>query len=83
MYLNDGIITSGACSSRDHEEAELHNNNAKNAIYNFDHDDDYSDEDIPEELKKDFVDEGDEDCMVYTGFSAPPNHTSTPARYIW
>ena len=41
---------------------------------------DNSDEDVPEELKRDFVDEEDDNVFEYGGITGTPNHTSTPAR---
>ena len=75
--MNDGIITSGKDGHPDkgNDQANKYESfNTENPI------DDNSDEDIPEELKRDFVDEEDDYHSVYDGVTGTPNHTSTPRR---
>ena len=69
-YMKDGVITSGKEKG---ENFDIFN--TENPI-----DDDNSDDEVPEELKRDFVDEEDEFSSVYDGVSGVPNHTSTPRR---
>ena len=76
-YMNDGVITSGP------EKGQFSFKNPQNYdIFNTENplEDENSDEDIPEELKRDFVDEEDDLASVYDGVSGIPNHTSTPRR---
>lgn len=75
--MNDGVITSGPGKGQ-HSLKNQQNSD----IFNTENpmDDENSDEDIPEELKRDFVDEEDEFSSVYDCVSGIPNHTSTPRR---
>ena len=69
-YMKDGVITSG--EEKNHQVDVFA---TENPMY-----DENSDEDVPEELKREFVDEEDEFSSVYDTVSGTPNHTSTPRR---
>ena len=69
-YMKDGVITSG--EEKTHQVDVFATENPM--------DDENSDEDVPEELKREFVDEEDEFSSVYDTVSGTPNHTSTPRR---
>ena len=74
--MNDGVITSGEDTNPTKGNDQVHKSfNAENPI-----DDENSDEDVPDELKRDFVDEEDDYHSVYDGVTLTPNHTSTPRR---
>ena len=74
--MNDGVITSGGTEkSSTNLTSKYLSFNGENPI-----EDENSDEDIPDELKRDFVDEEDDYHSVYD--AGAPNHTSTPRRYI-
>ena len=75
--MNDGVITSGnnrkAVTDQQKHDYDLFD--TENPM-----DDDNSDEDVPDELKREFVEEDDEYHSVYDGIKGAPNHTSTPRR---
>ena len=65
--MKDGVITSGKLEGHNIDIFDT-----ENPL-----EDENSDEDVPDELKRDFVDEEDEFSSAYDGI---PNHTSTPRR---
>ena len=75
--MNDGVITSGNAT-----EATGKNQNNNYDLFDTENpmDDENSDEDVPDELKREFVEEEDEYQSVYDGIKGAPNHTSTPRR---
>ena len=75
--MNDGVITSGnnRQAMTDQQKRDYDLFDTENPM-----DDDNSDEDVPDELKREFVEEDDEYHSVYDGIKGATNHTSTPRR---